>query len=85
MRDAADCNNVNACFPVAVIYFAVEGMISWGFSDDSWIQMCVREIGEKNQSSLTAALGFVSITRSFIEVYSFVAETIVSGSSWTHM
>ena len=47
MRDAADCNNVKACFPVAVIYFAVEGMISWGFSDDSWIQMCVREMEGK--------------------------------------
>ena len=85
MRDAADCNNVKACFPVAVIYFAVEGMISRGFSVDSWIQMCVREMGGKELISLTAALGFVSITRSFIEVYSFVDETIVSGSSWTHM
>ena len=47
MRDAADCNNVKACFPVAVIYFAVEGMISRGFSVDSWIQMCVREMGGK--------------------------------------
>ena len=35
MRDAADCNNIKACFPVAVIYFAVVGMTSWGFSDDS--------------------------------------------------
>ena len=42
MRDAADCNNVKACFPVAVIYFDVEGMTSWALSDDSWIQMCVR-------------------------------------------
>ena len=47
MRDAADCNSVKTCFPVAVIYFAVEGMISWGVSDDSWIQMCVREMGGK--------------------------------------
>ena len=47
MRDAADCNNVKACFPVAVIYFAVEGMISRGFSDNSWIHMCVREMGGK--------------------------------------
>ena len=45
MRDAADCNNVKACFPVAVIYFAVVGMTSRGLSDDSWIQMCVREMG----------------------------------------
>ena len=43
MRDAADCNNVKACFPVAVIYFAVEGMTSRALSDDSWIQMCVRD------------------------------------------
>ena len=28
MRDAADCNNVKACFPVAVVYFAVVGMTS---------------------------------------------------------
>ena len=45
IRDAADCNNVKACFPVAVIYFAVVGMTSRGLSDDSWIQMCVREMG----------------------------------------
>ena len=89
MRDAADCNNVKACFQVAVIYFAVEGMISRGLSDDSWIQMCVREMGGKELISLTAALEFVSITRSFTEVHSFVAETIAtssfSGSFWTHM
>ena len=45
MRDAADCNNVKACFPVAVIYFAVVGMTSRGVSDDFWIQMCVRNNG----------------------------------------
>ena len=45
MRDAADCNNVKACFPVAVIYFAVVGMTFRGISDDSWIQMCVKEMG----------------------------------------
>ena len=45
MRDAADCNNVKACFPVDVIYFDVEGMTSWALSDDSWIQKCVREMG----------------------------------------
>ena len=44
MRVAADCNNSKACFPVAVIYFVVDGMASWGFSDDFWIQMCVREL-----------------------------------------
>ena len=33
MRDAAEC----ACFPVAVIYFAVVGMTSREISDDSWI------------------------------------------------
>ena len=45
MRVAVDFNNIKACFPVAVIYFAVEGMTSRGFSDDFWIQMCVREMG----------------------------------------
>ena len=45
MRDAADCNNVRVCFPVAVIYFSVVGMTSRGASDDSWIQMFVREMG----------------------------------------
>jgi hypothetical protein len=45
MRDAADCNNVKACFPVAVIYCVVEGMTSRAVSDNFWIQMCVREIG----------------------------------------
>jgi hypothetical protein len=44
MKVAADCNNVKACFPVAVIYCVVEGM-AWGVSDNFWIQMCVREIG----------------------------------------
>ena len=47
MRDAADRNNVEACLPVAVIYFAVVGMTSRGLSDDSWIQICVREMGEQ--------------------------------------
>ena len=45
MRVAADCNNIKACFPVAVIYFAVVGMTSWGVSGDSWIQIWVREMG----------------------------------------
>ena len=44
MRVAADCNNIKACFPVAVIYFAVVGMTSVGVSDDSWIKMCVRKM-----------------------------------------
>ena len=43
MRVAADCNSVKACFPVAEIYLAVVGMSSRGSSDDSWIQMCVRD------------------------------------------
>ena len=45
MRDAADCNNVKACFPLAVIYFDVVGMTSRALPDDPWIQMCVREMG----------------------------------------
>ena len=36
MRAAADSNNIKACFPVAVMYFVVVGMSSWGFSDDFW-------------------------------------------------
>ena len=43
MKAAADCNTFKVCFPVAIIYCAVEGMTSRGLSDDSWIQMCVRE------------------------------------------
>ena len=86
MRDAADSNNINACLPVAVIYFAVVGMTSRGFSDDSWIQMCVREMGGYTRiNPLTAALIFVSMTSSSAEVNTFVAETIscCSGRSWT--
>ena len=86
MRDAADSNNIKACLPVAVIYFAVVGMTSRGFSDDSWIQMCVREMGGYTRiNPLTAALIFVSITSSSTEVNTFVAETIscCSGRSWT--
>ena len=86
MRDAADSNNIKACLPVAVIYFAVVGMTSRGFSDDSWIQMCVREMGGYTSiNPLTAALIFVSITSSSTEVNTFVAETIscCSGRSWT--
>ena len=44
MRVAVDCSNIKACFPVAVIYFAVVGMTSLDFSDDFWIQMSVREM-----------------------------------------
>ena len=48
MRVAADCNNVKACFPVAVpvMYFVVVGtsMTSQGFFDKFWIQMRVREL-----------------------------------------
>ena len=79
MRDAADCNNVKACFPVAVIYFAVVGMTSRGVSDDFWIQMCQRD-GRIQINPLTAALEFVSVSRSSKEVHSFVAETIAKGS-----
>ena len=44
MKAAADCNTFKVSFPVAMIYCAVEGMISWEFSDDFWIQMCVRDM-----------------------------------------
>ena len=44
MKAAADCNTFKACFPEAKMYFDVEGMTSRGFSDDSWIQMYVREM-----------------------------------------
>jgi hypothetical protein len=44
MKVDADCNNVKACFPVAVIYCDVEGMTSGGFSDNFWMQMCIREM-----------------------------------------
>ena len=44
MKAAADCNTFKACFPVAMIYFGVEGMTSREVSDDSWDQMCVRDI-----------------------------------------
>ena len=52
MKDAADCNNVKVCFPVAVIYFAVVGMTSRGFSDDSWIKMSVGDSEEGQESIL---------------------------------
>ena len=45
IKAAADCNTLKACFPVAKIYFDVEGMTSRALSDDSWIRMCVRERG----------------------------------------
>ena len=44
IRAAADCNNVKACFPVAVIYFVFVGMTSRRFSDDFCTQMCVSEL-----------------------------------------
>ena len=38
MTVAADCNNIKPCFPVAVIYFAVDGTTSRVlFSDNFWI------------------------------------------------
>ena len=43
IKDAADCSTTKACFPVAMIYCAVVGTTSRGFSVDFWIQMCVRE------------------------------------------
>ena len=43
IKAAADCNTFKACFPVAMIYCAVEGTTSRGLSDDIWIQMCVRD------------------------------------------
>ena len=87
MKAAADCNTFKACFPVAMKYFAVEGMTSWGLSDDSWIQMCVRDWRVSN-NPLTAALEF--ITRSSTEVHSLVAETVATsfsgfGGSWTQL
>ena len=42
MKAAADCNNLKVSFPMAKIYFDVEGMTSRVLSDDSWIQMRVR-------------------------------------------
>ena len=77
MRAAADCNNIKACFPVAVIYFVVDGM-TWGVSYDFWIQMCVRELAGCKINPLTA-LEFVS--------FCFVSEMIAtfSGSFWTQL
>ena len=43
MKAAADSNTFKACFPVAMIYCAVERMTSRGFSEDIWIQNCVRD------------------------------------------
>ena len=43
IKAAADCNIFKACFPVAMIYWAVEGTTSRGLSDDIWIPMCVRD------------------------------------------
>ena len=40
MKGAAECNATKVCFPAAMKYCAVVGM---ALSDDSWIQMCVRE------------------------------------------
>ena len=89
MRVAADCNNVKACFPVAVIYFVVVGMTSLGFSDNFWIHMCVREMERLiHWINPLTALEFVSLTWSSTDVYSFVAETIASsfsGSFWTQL
>ena len=89
MRVAADCKNVKACFPVAVIYFAVVGTTSRGFSDDSWIQMCISERWEDTRiNPLTPAFEFVSTSWSSTEVRSLVAETIASsfsGSSWMQL
>ena len=83
MKGAADCNATKVCFPAAMIYCAVVGITS---SDDSWIQMCVRETRKAGTPTikinpLTAALGFVSVIRSFTAVHSFVVETIVGSVS----
>ena len=43
IKAAADCNTFKVCFPVAMIYCAVEGTTSRRLSDDIWIQMCVRD------------------------------------------
>ena len=51
MKAAADCNNIKACFPVAVIYSVVDGTTSRGVSDNLWIQMCVRELAMNQQYS----------------------------------
>ena len=94
MKAAPDCNTFKACFPVAMIYCAVEGTTSRWLSEVIWIQMCVREkvrIPSIWINPLTAALEIVSITRSSTGVRSFVAETIAissfSGRScqWTQM
>ena len=42
MKAAADCNTFNVCFPVAMIYCAVEGTTS-RLSDGIWIQMFVSD------------------------------------------
>ena len=42
MKAAADCNTFKVCFPMSMIYCAVEGTTSRGLSDDIWIQMCQR-------------------------------------------
>ena len=43
IKAAADCNTFKVCFPMSMIYCAVEGTTSRGFSDDIWIPMCVRD------------------------------------------
>ena len=87
MRVAADCNNAKACFPVAVTYFVFVGTTFWGFSDNFWIQMCVRGVGRTWIKPLTA-LEVVSVTRFSTDVFFFVPETVVSsfsGNSWTQL
>ena len=81
MRVAADCNSIKVCFPVAVIYFVVDGTTSRGFSDNFWIQMRVREMAGHESFIPLTALGFVN------DVF-LVAGTIASsfsGSFWTHL
>ena len=89
MKAAADCNTFKASSPGAKMYFDVEGMTSRGFSDDSWIQMYVRDETIRNDR-LTAALEFVSITRiarSSTVIHSLVAETVATSfsGSWTQL
>ena len=61
MKAAADSNTFKACFKVAVIYFAVEGMTSRGFSDSRFLDSEVHQRDRRiRDNSLTAALKFVS-------------------------
>ena len=43
MKVAADCNTLKVSFPMAMKYCEFVGMTSRALSDDSWIQMCVRD------------------------------------------